>query len=564
VLGGVLALLALALAFGATAVIGRFTKESPFADARFALWRDALRVFAVHPLGIGGGAFDRVYPVYRTAMTMHPVRFTHAENQPLQFLIEYGWPGSIVAAVAIAATLLSLHPRALPLSSLALAAGMLAVVVHNFVDFGMELLGDALPWFALLGTLVGLVRRSELAVATRASPASRTVALGVGGLAVLTTLMLVPTMYAPDLRDFDALIRRASTPQERRQLALAATGPHPTDYFYPLVESTSNASSRGRDGWRERLRLLNHALRLCAACADVHLEVARTLWSLARRKQAVVEYQMALRIQPDLVLTVTEEIWRNGRSPSDLIELAGDRTERTVQICTFLLDIGSASAALAVLEGEEPHALSAGYDALLRGRAALQQGKASDGETWLLKAMTSLPAEPGIGLYLAQAQEANGKLDDALRTLAAAIARSPGDCESARARLDMLSRHHRWSMIEDAIDVFKEALQNRQFPTTDAHLAAARIYLEQGRVTDSLREYQLASVQRPEDVGLLIEYARTADRAGRTTTATQLLGEASTLNPNNQDARVLLQKIADRRRETVRNASEYNQAGGQN
>jgi tetratricopeptide (TPR) repeat protein len=292
--------------------------------------------------------------------------------------------------------------------------------------------------------------------------------------------------------------------------------------------------------------------------------VARTLWTLARRKQAVVEYQLAIGIQPDLLSTVSEELWRNGRNPTDLIELAGEHPERTVQICTFLLNIGSAAAALEVLDGAEPHAVSEGHDALLRGRAALQQGKAGDGETWLLKAMVLLPTEPGLALYLAQSLESNGKLDDALRTLEESIARFPADHASARARLELLTRNHRWSMIEDAIDAFKEALQKGQLPTADAHLAAARIYLQQGRATDSLREYQLASVQRPEDVGLLIEYARTADRAGHTTTATQLLDEASTLSPNNQDARLLLQQIADRRREMVRNASEYNPARGAN
>ena len=582
VLGGALALLALALAFGATAVVGRFRKDSPFADGRFGLWRDALRVLAVHPLGIGGGAFDRVYPVYRTLRTLQPVRFTHAENQPLQFLIEYGWPGSILAALGIAAMLISLRSsagtraRPRPISSLALAAGLMAVVVHNFVDFGMELLGVALPWYALLGTLVGRERRSGSASAPRGSAALRTSApprtsaasrafpLGVGGLAVLTTLLLVPSMYAPHFRDFDALIRRASTPDERRQLAVQAQGPHPTDYFYPLVEATSKGSFRGRDEWQEHLRLLNHALRLCGECADVHLEVARTLWSLARRKQAVVEYQAAIRIQPYLLSTVTEEIWRIGRDPIDLIGLAGGHSERTVLICAYLLDIGVPAAALTVLDGAEPGAVSEGDDAVLRGRAALRQGKPGEGETWLLRARSLLPTEPGIALYLGQALESNGKVDDALRTLEDSVARFPGDYESARARLEILTRHHRWSVIEDAIDVFKEALQKAQLPTTDAHLAAARIYVEQGRVTDSLREYQLASVQRPEDVALLIEYARTADRAGRTTTATQLLGEASTLSPGNPHARLLLQQIADRRRETVRNASYYNQAGGPN
>ena len=37
----------------------------------------------------------------------------------------------------------------------ALAAGLFAVVVHNFFDFGLETLGVLLPFMAILGTALG-------------------------------------------------------------------------------------------------------------------------------------------------------------------------------------------------------------------------------------------------------------------------------------------------------------------------------------------------------------------------------------------------------------------------
>jgi tetratricopeptide (TPR) repeat protein len=557
-IGGAFSVVALALALGATAVIGRLSRQSLVAEARPALWMDSLRVLATHPLGIGGGAFDRVYPVYRTLVTLHPTRFTHAENQPFQFLIEYGWPGFIVALVASALTFASLRPRDMPTSSLAIAAGLMAVVVHNLVDFGIELLGVSLPFFALLGSLAGRERRAG-------PPASsRVFAFVASALAIATTALMVPLMYSRSLQNYDALIRQATTASVRQGLAAAAQGPHPTDYFYPLVESSATPGLTGQAGWHERLRLLNHALRLCAVCADVHLEVARTLWSLGRRRQAIGEYRSAITIQPDLILAITEEIWRNGKNTNDLIDLVAENPERTVQICSHLLNNGLPAVAIEVLDAARAYGVSDGHESILRGRAALQQGQPGAAESWLLKAMALLPTEPGIHLYLAQALEWNGKVDEALRTLEGALARFPGDWQSAGARLDILRRHQRWSMTEHAIEAYKEALQSSQLPTTDAHLAAARIYLDQGRLTDSLREYQLAAVQRRDDVGLLIEYARVADRAGRTTTATQLLGEASALSPTNQDARTLLQQIAQRRRETSESNLLYNRAGRSN
>ena len=56
-----------AAALGADQLVDRFKTDGgdrPTCASR--LWRDSLRVLAAHPLGIGRGAFDRVFPVYRT------------------------------------------------------------------------------------------------------------------------------------------------------------------------------------------------------------------------------------------------------------------------------------------------------------------------------------------------------------------------------------------------------------------------------------------------------------------------------------------------------------------
>jgi Flp pilus assembly protein TadD len=547
ILAGVASLIVLALALGAIAVVERITREGLLRDTRLSLWRDSFNVLAAHPLGIGGGTFDRVYPVYRTFLTQRPVRFTHLENQPLQFLLEFGWVGFGAAVVTVLTMAWGLRVRAMGPSSIAIAAGLIAVLAHNLVDFGIDLLGISLPFAALLGTLAGRYRRPRPAADRRMSGIG--IAVGVALLAIGSEAVAVPLILSARFKDFDAEIRGASTTGERRTLAVTAGMIHPVDYFYPLAEATASPLVPDASGRYAKLRTLNRALRLCPTCAEVHLEVARALWSLFRRKQALVEYRSASVLETDRFAGIVSEVWQNGHNPGDLETLAASDPKRLVDVCFYLLDVGAPAAALAMLQDPTAGDLPRVVIASIRGRAALLGNDLVGAEEFLTEAQKLSPGDSRISLYLSEALERNGQTDRSLQVLESALARFPGDVRAAQARLAILIRHQKWSMTEKAIEAFKQALQTAQMPTADAHIAAARIYQQQGRITDSLTEYQLASVQWPEDVNLLVEYAVAADRAGHIATAAHLLSEATNLNPTHQGAQALKQQIAARRRE---------------
>src|SRR6266540_661880 len=87
--GASLALVLLAgAALGGEQLVARFRWDNPGGDVRFRVWRDSFSVISAHPWGIGRGAFDRVFPVYRTIKTVFPSRFAFAENHFLQILID--------------------------------------------------------------------------------------------------------------------------------------------------------------------------------------------------------------------------------------------------------------------------------------------------------------------------------------------------------------------------------------------------------------------------------------------------------------------------------------------
>jgi O-antigen ligase len=223
---GILGLVIVAAgALGATQILERFRAANVGSDLRLQLWRDSLRVFAAHPLGIGRGAFERVFPIYRTVKSDLPVRFAFVENQPLQMLIDTGVIFSAMLVVASGWVVWHLvrHGRRDRVEA-ALAAGLFAVIVHNLFDFGLETLGVLLPFMAILGTALGRTAKDDKA--PKRVPRWPLVAICCGGLIV----GLASVAHA-SYDNFDELLKQRRGDAERRELLLRAQRVHPLDYY---------------------------------------------------------------------------------------------------------------------------------------------------------------------------------------------------------------------------------------------------------------------------------------------------------------------------------------------
>ena len=185
--------------------------------------------------------------------------------------------------------------------------GCSAITVHNLVDFGLETLGVLLPFMAVLGTVLGRLRPPNDAAPFWRGWPSR--AIACGGLFVGT----VPVAH-PSYDDFDALLKKPSSRDQRRQLLERAQRAHPTDYFYALALARLEPIRASTGGPSPRFHALNRALVLCPSCEQVHVEVARNLWSLGLRRQSLLEWRTAVSLQPAL-LTPTLGGARTGRQP---------------------------------------------------------------------------------------------------------------------------------------------------------------------------------------------------------------------------------------------------------
>ena len=523
VLLGVVALAA--VGFGSAQVLERFSGEGLGKNTRLQLWRDSLHVIRAHPLGIGRGTFDRVYPVYRTLHTSTATRFAFVENQPLQMLIDGGWPFLTAIVVGFGALVVHVARRGRrDVTESALIAGIAAVLVHSCVDFGLETLGVLLPFVVVLGTLLGRMR----------SPPARNARFKwpITALAGASLLIGIASVAHGSHDDFDQLLKRGTDRETKRELLERAQRLHPTDYFYALAYARLQPIKSPSGGPSPRFHALNRALVLCPSCDVVHVEVARNLWSLRLRRQALLEWRTAVDIQPRLLAPALGELFAAGATPEELTAIASTKGERMIDVANFLTSVSRLDQALRVLDQAE--AAGAAPDEVLVTRAifALQTGDNS-GDA-LAKARARGIRDPRLAVVDAElrlrAKDEHGA-DAALAVLDAAAAQYPGNLEIERKRVDIVINYGKWHAAARAVEGLKAALFQNQRAISEAHTAAARIGAKLGRWNEALGEYRILLAEEPRNVQFWLEYGRVAESAGRPIVAREAYGEASRLSP---------------------------------
>jgi O-antigen ligase len=149
--------------FGFEQVVDRLQATTVLAEQRPQVARDTLLMIGDYPItGIGAGAYHAVYPGQQSLSTTG--YFDHAHNDYLEFMAELGVPFSLLAGLAVLASLSTAFRaitrrrdplmRALGAGSL---MGLMSLMIHATVDFNFYIPANAatfmvvmaLPWVAL-------------------------------------------------------------------------------------------------------------------------------------------------------------------------------------------------------------------------------------------------------------------------------------------------------------------------------------------------------------------------------------------------------------------------------
>jgi tetratricopeptide (TPR) repeat protein len=535
-----------AAALGADRLVERFKSSSISSDIRFQLWREGLHVLAAHPLGIGRGAFERVFPIYRTLKTPFALRFSFLENEPLQLLVDSGWVlfVPIVAGAVVAGWTIVRHGRRDRVEA-AFLGGLTAVLAHSLVDFGFETLGVALPFMAILGVTVGRLPTSDSA---RPPLRSAWIIAAVASVGLLAGV--AATAHASN-DDMDALLKKALTPEKKRALLVRAQQTHPVDYFYALSFAQIEPLKAGPGTPSPRLHALNRALRLCGACETVHAEVATNLWRLGLRAQSLLEWRTAVELQPALLHPVMGRLFAAGAKPAELAALGAFDPARMTEIADFLSSVSRIPDAFVVLDQADAMGAPRSQTLLVRGRLQMQTGDVAGTKRTIAAARALAVQDPRLEILEAQvlvAADGAKAADRSLAILDSAAARYPADLAVARERVALVLRFEKWQAAARAVDGLKRALHETQQQLSEAHAIDARIQARLGRWTAALGEYRIALAEDWRNVALWIEMGETAERAGRSTTAAEAFREACRLSPNSPEAQSALRRVEGRDR----------------
>jgi hypothetical protein len=282
-----------------------------------------------HPwVGIGRGAFESVFPAYRTARPSNTV-YTHIENFPMQWVSEWGLPVGLAALVAFAWLL---RPSRLGVRRSALATGtwvgLAVLVVQNLVDLAFEIPAVMIALFVVLGSLWGDrarsggalverehavrrrrarrsdVRPSEPARLAHASRRGVAVALvcAVGAALLGAAVAFGWHDVSGDRVALQALVAHAGRAGLApggavRPAVRAAMLRHPAEPYFPLVAALAAFSGRTEDP----MPWLQRSLERGQVNGRAHLLLAEVLASRGARRQALFELRLTAEYDPVLV-----------------------------------------------------------------------------------------------------------------------------------------------------------------------------------------------------------------------------------------------------------------------
>jgi len=535
-------------ALGAGQLVDRFKTDAVSSDLRLQLWRQGLHVFAAHPFGIGRGAFDRVFPIYRSIRVSYPLRFAFVENEPLQLLIDCGWFFLllIAAAIALAAWQIVRRGRRDKIEA-ALVAGLFAVLVHSTVDFGLETLGILLPFTAVLGMVLGRLRPP--AEPSAGSSQSARAPLALAAVAGAGLIFGIASIAHASYDDFDALLRKPSTAAVQRQLMIRAEETHPLDYLYALGDARLEPLKGPPGTPSPRLHALNRALRLCPSCEAVHVEIARNLWRMGLRRQALLEWRTAVDIQPSLFGPTMGELFGAGAKPEELAAVAASSSVRTLELVSFLGGLGRLGDAFVVLDQADALGAPRPDSLVVRARLQIQSSQLKEAAATLDAARAAGVDDARVALLRAQLlldMKGAPGADEALGILDRASVRYPTDLAVARERVDLVTKYEKWNAAARSLDGLKLALYQTGGSIAEEHVASARINARLGHWTEALDEYRSVLVDMPDNVTFWIEYARAAEAIGHDSDAHEAYARASRLSPNSPEVVAALHELETR------------------
>jgi hypothetical protein len=278
-----------------------------------------LRDFPV--FGVGRGAFETAFPFYK--QVSDNIIYANPENIVAQWLSEWGL---LAGGLGIASLLWLLRPSRIGFGRQQLASaaaiGVAALIIHNLVDFSLELFAPMLATVLILGACWGQ-NEPRVRAGNRSNawwqklPAGLLVALTLVCVGLAATRGSQPVSLerlALQLRYAQLNPKHAAATQSMWSDIRAAIRRHPAEPYFPRLA----AALALRVGDVEPLPWIGRSLERGPVDSRTHWLLARALQRHGFLQQALLEARLAVEYDEDLATTVGATVAHWSRDARDI------------------------------------------------------------------------------------------------------------------------------------------------------------------------------------------------------------------------------------------------------
>ncbi len=493
-------------------------------EVKIQSWADVGPMLLDHAVtGIGTGSYPTVYPRYKTIR--HNVTFTHAENETLQFLADYGiLIGGLFILTILASFGLALRRARLSLSMGGILAGLFACLLQNQVDFSLETGAVMMVFFTLMGVAAAAAlyragQPTKFELRWRLSKKFAWFMLGVG-----VVLSVAGTWYTSkyNLNDLSENLKKlekyklASEPYDGSKLGDAAgvmMDHHPSDYFPDLLLGRAYLMGSKPD-LKRAIHWLSNSMFLNPTEPQVHRLAGRALFLSGYTEQSLVEYRLAARYDPYLLETTSKEVLDLSGNTDYVIRSTPDTEKSLLKIAHILNRLGKKKAALKAARMALDKN-TASLEALdLLAKLTFEAGNLKEAEDLAHQAV-NVDTQHDIG-WIMQARIflKEGKLKKAEEILKEGLSHIPDSADIAYMMVNLYLKDNRYKEAEDT------AFQMRSYISSDDH-SQARLLILLGRIKearqmyfDARKYYQEACQIQPSNLPYLYRLGMMEEKLG--------------------------------------------------
>lgn len=512
-----------------------------------AALQDALPMTLEHAwTGIGRGSYASIYTRYKTSDLQ--LTFAFPENIVAQLVGEWGIFVGLGALLGISAMILTrLWMSQRPLS-MAMVAGVTAVLIQNLFDFSLELPGVAIPVLAILGA-VSSNWHGAYRISTK-NPVTWVASLLILVMGIGTCIGAFMQGDLPsDLERLQARIDARQDPLSTLHSTEQILARHPASAFI-AAQAAHLAETTEPPELANAVRWANRTLFLAPTYAGGHLVTGRLLIRAGHRNQGFEELRRAWALSgADRRATYISYVSSLAENPEEVA--------RAVPRRDLALDILSERPLALIVRHLANQGKKGWAKQLLEDYVDVRETPLEDLHAITVAADTAGATD--LALAAAQRLLEHRPNDDAVRLLAARIAFRHGRTEQARQLLNkidtvanpetLLELRFQIELIDGDFDAAQTTLQTLKAVAAPGAKREAnitnlevRLHIRAARPMLALETLDQALSRRPGNLDLRMQRARLLAQSHRPERAISDLRYLLKRRPNDAPAKALLER----------------------